>query len=222
MSPWRTAWTIARRSVGPLNTPRTLPPWPTPNSSTGRKPTPQRWPLPRLSKPLPLDAAPDASGRIRFVEHFESGGDAVLASACRMHLEGIISKRLDAPYRSGRSETWTKAKCRGGQEVVIAGWTSEAMGKGEHLSYGAMGWFILVSSPLCIGLALWKAPEPPAPAERGHTSARDYLALFANASVRRIVGAGQNSRAIRRASMLSSLAARSRRNAAFSSCTVLS
>jgi bifunctional non-homologous end joining protein LigD len=65
------------------------------------------------------------SGRLRFVEHFETGGEAVLSSACRMHLEGVISKRLDAPYVSGRSDNWTKAKCRGGQEVVIGGWTSE-------------------------------------------------------------------------------------------------
>jgi bifunctional non-homologous end joining protein LigD len=72
-----------------------------------------------------IEAERAHAGRIRFVEHFETGGDAVLLSACRMHLEGIISKRLDAPYHSGRSETWTKAKCRGGQEVVIAGWTSE-------------------------------------------------------------------------------------------------
>ncbi len=42
-----------------------------------------------------------------------------------MGLEGIVSKKLDAPYRSGRSGSWTKAKCRAGQEVVIGGWTSE-------------------------------------------------------------------------------------------------
>jgi bifunctional non-homologous end joining protein LigD len=70
-----------------------------------------------------LEASPPSS-RLRYVEHFQSGGEAVLKSACRMHLEGIVSKRLDAPYRSGRSETWTKAKCRGGQEVVIGGWTT--------------------------------------------------------------------------------------------------
>ena len=40
-----------------------------------------------------------------------------------MNLEGIISKRLDAPYRSGRVGDWTKAKCRAGHEVVIGGWT---------------------------------------------------------------------------------------------------
>ena len=70
-----------------------------------------------------VQAAP-GSRRLRYVEHFQSGGEAVLKSACRMDLEGVVSKRLDAPYRSGRSETWTKAKCRGGQEVVIGGWTT--------------------------------------------------------------------------------------------------
>jgi bifunctional non-homologous end joining protein LigD len=63
---------------------------------------------------------------IRYVDHFETAGDAVLQSACRMNLEGIISKRLDAPYRSGRTGDWTKAKCRAGHEVVIGGWTHEA------------------------------------------------------------------------------------------------
>jgi bifunctional non-homologous end joining protein LigD len=62
---------------------------------------------------------------LRYVEHFETAGDAVLRAACRMSLEGIISKRLDAPYFSGRGDAWTKAKCRGGQEVVIGGWLEE-------------------------------------------------------------------------------------------------
>jgi bifunctional non-homologous end joining protein LigD len=65
-----------------------------------------------------------AAERIRYVEHLASAGDAVLRSACRMSLEGIVSKRLDARYRSGRGETWTKAKCRAGHEVVIGGWTT--------------------------------------------------------------------------------------------------
>jgi bifunctional non-homologous end joining protein LigD len=57
-----------------------------------------------------------------YVEHFETGGDAVLKSACRMHLEGIVSKELDASYQSGRTGSWTKAKCRAGHEVIIGGW----------------------------------------------------------------------------------------------------
>jgi len=67
-----------------------------------------------------------ASRRIRFVEHFAMAGDAVLKSACAMSLEGIVSKRLTAPYRSGRSDDWTKAKCRAGHEVVLGGWTTTA------------------------------------------------------------------------------------------------
>jgi bifunctional non-homologous end joining protein LigD len=73
-----------------------------------------------------LAVAPKTSKRIRYVDHFEIAGDAVLQSACRMSLEGIVSKRLDAPYRSGRAETWLKSKCRAGHEVVIGGWTGEA------------------------------------------------------------------------------------------------
>ena len=57
-----------------------------------------------------LDAALKDRTLIRYVDHFGVGGDAVLLAACRMSLEGIVSKRLDAPYMSGRSESWTKAK----------------------------------------------------------------------------------------------------------------
>ena len=65
-----------------------------------------------------------ADARLRFLEHFETAGDAVLRSACKLSLEGIVSKRLDAPYRSGRGDTWTKSKCRAGHEVVIGGWAT--------------------------------------------------------------------------------------------------
>src|SRR6201999_1816236 len=70
-----------------------------------------------------LERRPKSKTRqIRYVDHFESGGEAILQSACKLALEGIVSKKLDSPYRSGRSESWTKAKCRAGQEVVIGGW----------------------------------------------------------------------------------------------------
>ena len=64
--------------------------------------------------------------RIRYVEHFAASGKAALQAACRSGLEGVVSKRLDAPYQSGRTDTWVKAKCRGGQEVVIGGWSGTA------------------------------------------------------------------------------------------------
>ncbi len=67
-----------------------------------------------------------SAARLRYVDHFASGGDAVLRSACQLSLEGIVSKRLDSPYASGRSGNWTKAKCRAGHEVVIGGWAETA------------------------------------------------------------------------------------------------
>jgi bifunctional non-homologous end joining protein LigD len=81
---------------------------------------------------------------LRFVEHFSSGGEAVLQSACRMNLEGIVSKKIDARYASGRGDNWTKAKCRAGHEVVIGGWSTTAgkfrsllvgVHRGDHLIY---------------------------------------------------------------------------------------
>jgi bifunctional non-homologous end joining protein LigD len=88
-------------------------------------------PLPLSARKASLAAACETlpankAQRIRYVDHFETAGQAVLDSACRMDLEGIISKRLDAPYRSGRGESWTKSKCRAGHEVVIGGWSGEA------------------------------------------------------------------------------------------------
>ncbi len=47
---------------------------------------------------------------IRFTEHLTGDGPTVFAHVYRMGLEGIVSKRTDAPYRSGRSRTWLKSK----------------------------------------------------------------------------------------------------------------
>jgi len=68
---------------------------------------------------------PAANSRIRYVSHLVSNAEAVLASACKIGLEGIISKKLSAPYHSGRTDSWVKAKCRAGQEVILGGWTTE-------------------------------------------------------------------------------------------------
>jgi bifunctional non-homologous end joining protein LigD len=67
---------------------------------------------------------PAANSCIRYVSHLVSNAEAVLASACKIGLEGIISKKLSAPYRSGRTDSWVKAKCRAGQEVILGGWTT--------------------------------------------------------------------------------------------------
>jgi bifunctional non-homologous end joining protein LigD len=51
-----------------------------------------------------------AGAGIRFNEHIEADGPTVFAHACKMGLEGIVSKRKDSPYRSGRSPDWLKSK----------------------------------------------------------------------------------------------------------------
>jgi bifunctional non-homologous end joining protein LigD len=51
-----------------------------------------------------------ASPGIRFNEHIEGDGPTVFAHACKLGLEGIVSKRKDSPYRSGRSPDWLKMK----------------------------------------------------------------------------------------------------------------
>ena len=82
-------------------------------------------PLPLVDRKTRLRAhVEDIPGNIRYVDHFVTAGDAVLESACRMNLEGIVSKRLDAPYQSGCGVSWAKSKCRQGHEVVIGGWTT--------------------------------------------------------------------------------------------------
>ena len=49
-------------------------------------------------------------GGIQYVEHAEGHGDKMFAAVCDLGLEGIVSKKLDAPYRSGPSKSWIKVK----------------------------------------------------------------------------------------------------------------
>jgi bifunctional non-homologous end joining protein LigD len=51
-----------------------------------------------------------AAPGLRLNEHIEADGPTVFAHACKMDLEGIVSKRKDSPYRSGRSPDWLKMK----------------------------------------------------------------------------------------------------------------
>lgn len=62
-------------------------------------------------------------GPIVYSEHFEDSGAVVLRHACQMSLEGIVSKRKDAPYRSGRSDSFLKIKCANSQEFVVGGYS---------------------------------------------------------------------------------------------------
>ncbi|HXX03005.1 MAG TPA: DNA ligase D [Xanthobacteraceae bacterium] len=60
---------------------------------------------------------------IRFTGYFDEDGPLVYRHASKIGLEGIVSKRRDAPYRSGRTDNFVKVKCRGGQEVIVVGFS---------------------------------------------------------------------------------------------------
>ncbi|MDB5665917.1 DNA ligase D [Cypionkella sp.] len=64
----------------------------------------------------------EAGAHIHYSGHFVESGAMVLRHACRLSLEGIVSKLSDAPYRSGRNKSWIKSKCSARQEFVVAGY----------------------------------------------------------------------------------------------------
>lgn len=68
------------------------------------------------------------SGPIRYSDHADASGEDVHRQACAMKLEGVISKRADDPYLSGRTMSWLKSKCRERQEFVIGGFTDPTVG----------------------------------------------------------------------------------------------
>lgn len=52
-----------------------------------------------------------SEGPVRYSEHLEGDGATILAAACKLGAEGIVSKRRDRPHRSGRHDDWRKSKC---------------------------------------------------------------------------------------------------------------
>ena len=69
-----------------------------------------------------LGSSKQRNGPLKLSEHLEGDGPTVLREACRLHLEGIVSKREAAPYRRGRSADWIKSKCSDRQELVVIGY----------------------------------------------------------------------------------------------------
>ncbi len=63
----------------------------------------------------------EGAGAVRFSDHFDVAGEIVLHHACRLGLEGIVSKDRNSKYRAGRGGAWIKCKCSARQEFVIGG-----------------------------------------------------------------------------------------------------
>ena len=77
---------------------------------------------------------------VRFSEHLEMNGQEMFGEACRLGAEGIISKRDDAAYNSGRSATWMKTKCIRQQEFVVGGFTPPSKG-GDGIGALLLGYY---------------------------------------------------------------------------------
>jgi len=64
-----------------------------------------------------------ASAPLQFSDHQFGRGRAFYDHACALKLEGIVSKRADAPYAPGNRGLWLKVKCLNREEFVVVGWT---------------------------------------------------------------------------------------------------
>jgi bifunctional non-homologous end joining protein LigD len=94
------------------------------------RPRPLRERKARLRRSLEL------GGPLRYTPHRKGEhGEEVYREACEKGLEGVIAKRVDSPYRSGRSRDWLKLKCHAEQELVIGGYTAP---KGSRAEFGAL------------------------------------------------------------------------------------
>ncbi len=65
---------------------------------------------------------PEDDDRLRYSDHVIGAGEQLFETMCREGLEGIVSKRADAPYAGKRTKAWLKVKCTHRQEFVIVGW----------------------------------------------------------------------------------------------------
>jgi bifunctional non-homologous end joining protein LigD len=83
-----------------------------------------------------LAQALDGAGEVlRTVAAFGGEPQTLLDRACADGWEGLIAKRDDSLYRSGRSPDWRKLKCSASQELVVGGWTDPA---GSRIGLGAL------------------------------------------------------------------------------------
>ncbi len=96
----------------------------------------------RDARPLPLtdrksvlrDILPPV-GPIRYSDHLETHGEAVYDRATEIGLEGMVAKKADSPYRSGRSKEWIKVRAMTTDDFVVVGWTDP---RGTRSGFGAL------------------------------------------------------------------------------------
>jgi bifunctional non-homologous end joining protein LigD len=117
---------------------------------------------------------------VQYSNHVVGSGPQYFAAACKIGLEGIISKRRSAPYKPGaRGGDWVKTKCVQRQEFVVGGWKpSEIRGKtvaslllgyyrmGKLIYAGHVGTGFTVKSEADMNARLLKVEQPACPFEK--------------------------------------------------------
>ena len=91
--------------------------------------------LPLLERRARLTEAIRPSAALQLSEAWRDDSEGRFAQACRAGWEGLIAKRADSPYVTGRSRDWLKLKCVWEQEFVIGGYTDPA---GSRTDFGAL------------------------------------------------------------------------------------
>src|SRR2546423_230790 len=91
--------------------------------------------LPLVKRKSLLRKVLPEAGPLRYSEHFEKDGEALYDRAVGMGLEGIVAKKADAPYKSGRSDLWQKIRADKTGDFVVVGYTAP---KGSRGGFGAL------------------------------------------------------------------------------------
>ena len=91
--------------------------------------------LPTLERKRLLRLLLPALGPLRFVEHFETDGVALMQHVVPLGLEGVVGKKGDAPYKGGRSPHWLKTRADQTGDFIVVGFTAP---KGSRGGFGAL------------------------------------------------------------------------------------
>ena len=81
-----------------------------------------------------------AGSSLQYSDHQTGMGPAFYEKACALSVEGIVSKRIDAPYTPGNRGLWVKVKCLNREEFVVIGWT-EPEGSRHFLGALLLGYY---------------------------------------------------------------------------------
>ena len=92
-------------------------------------------PLPLLERKEVLRMLVPPLGPLRFSEHIPEKGEELFERVAGLGLEGVVAKKADAPYRSGRSPDWLKIRADLVDDFVVVGWTEP---KGARSGFGAL------------------------------------------------------------------------------------